>query len=406
MARIVTVNSTNACNLMRHFQLKSFHILIIGVTCISIASGQTPKATKSFEWYKKNYIIQNPSFAHSDSEIVFVRKFYIPDGHDAEGREQYAESLLSKADKEKRFADPVVCLLNVKTKKLTQVDYGWTPKFSPDDKRIVYSYQAIPISGKRVLAATLNGNTIKIYNRLFKQYKTVAFPDKTFLLDPIFLDSSTVIYKIGNAVNGAYPGGVAFNKINLMTKKIETLYPVKKNHGLFNLVGDIYQNGERAYYVVYIPQDSASWMANNYSHLLFASSRIVHDFGKSSFKNLQGKYAVDKEGNLLVIDDDHEFTADKNVFVKYKGNNVVFKKELTFEYHKVSLSPNGQFLLYYNYDNNIFLMRTDTFKKIKLTLPETDVYSIEWSNKSDKFAIVQAHEKYQDTDLITLFDVN
>jgi WD40 repeat protein len=375
------------------------------LTWTSFAFGQAPKATKYFEWYKKNYIIQNPSFAHSDTEILFVRQFYIPDGHDAEGREQYVESLLSKADKEKRFADPVVCVLNLKTKKLTQVDYGWTPHFSADDKRIVYSYQTIPISGKRVLAETLKGNTIKIYNRLAKRYETIATPDKTFLLDPIFLDSSTVIYKIGDAVNGAYGGGVAFNKINLKTKKIETIYPIKKNHGLFNLVGDLYQSDNGAYYTVYIPQDSTEWMANNYSHLLLSSSGVVHDFGKASFKDLDGKYAINKEGNLLFLDDDHELRADKNLLIKYKGNKVVSKKELTFEYNKASLSPNGKFLLYYDYDNHIFLMDTETFKKVKLVLPETEVYSIAWSDKSDKLAIVQGHGKLQDTDLITLFNV-
>src|SRR5215217_7869805 len=121
--------------------MKNLLHTIIFLTWVTFAFGQTPKATKYFEWYKKNYIIQNPSFAHSDTEILFVRQFYIPDGHDAEGREAHVESLLSKADKEKRFADPVVSILNLKTEKLTQVDYGWTPSFSSDDKKIIYSYQ-------------------------------------------------------------------------------------------------------------------------------------------------------------------------------------------------------------------------------------------------------------------------
>jgi WD40 repeat protein len=387
------------------FKMKILLHTTIFLTWVAFAFGQAPKATKYFEWYRRNYIIQNPGFGHSDTEIIFVRQFYIPDGHDAQGREQYIENLLSKSDKEKRFADPVICILNLKTKKLTQVDYGWTPQFSADDKQIVYSYQMVPISGKRVLAETLNGNTIKIYNRLTKQYETIAIPEKTFLLDPIFFDSSTVVYKIGDAVNGAYGGGVAFNKINLATKKIETIYPVKKNHGLFNLVGDVYQNTNSNYYTVYIPQDSASWMANNYSHLLFSSSGVVHDFGKTSFKNLEGKYAIDKEGNLLFLDDAHELRADKNLLIKYKGNKVVSKKELTFEYNKALLSPNGKFLLYYDYDNHVFLMDPESFKKVKLPLPETEVYSIAWSDKSDKLAIVQGHGKIQGTDLITLFEL-
>lgn len=371
----------------------------------STVLGQAPKATKYFEWYKRNYIIQEPSFAHSDSEILFVRQFYIPDGHDAEGREQYVGDLLSKADKEKRFADPVVCVLNLKTRKLTQVDYGWRPGFSADDKRIVYSHQTVPVSGKRVLAESLNGNKIRIYSRQTKQHETIASPEKSFLLDPVFIDSVHVIYKIGDAINGAYGGAVAFQKLNLVTKKVETLYPVKKDHGLFNIVGDIYQGNNNIYYAVYIPQDSVSWMANEYSHLLLSPTGIVHDFGKASFKNLEGKYAIDEEGNLIVLDDDHDLNADKNLLIKYKDNNVISKNELTLEYHKASLSPNGKYILYYDYNKNVFLMDTETFTKIKLLLPQTEIYTVTWSKKSDKLAIVQGQGKLQDTDLITLFGV-
>ena len=369
------------------------------------AFGQNPKVTKYFNWYKKNYIIQNPSFAHSDTEILFVRQFYIPDGHDAEGRELYVESLISKADKEERFADPVVSNLNLKTKKLTQVDYGWTPTFSSDDKKIIYSYQTVPISGKRVLAETLNGNKIKMYNRHSKQYEIIASPEQTFLLDPIFLDSTTIVYKIGDAVNGAYGGGVAFNQINILTNKNKPLYTAQKNHGLFNLVGDIYRTNNEIYYTVYIPQDSASWMANKYSHLLLNSNGVVHDFGKGSFKSIEGKFGIDEEGGFTYLHDDHTLRTDKNILIKYKDNKILYKNELSFEYNKASMSPNGKYLLFYNSDNGIFIMDINTFTKTKITLPETEVYSVVWSDNSTKLAIVQGHEKLRDTDLISLFDV-
>jgi WD40 repeat protein len=385
--------------------MKTLLQIIILLTFTVFAFGQTPKVTKYFNWYNKNYIIQNPSFAHSDTEILFVRQFYIPDGHDAEGREQYVESLLSKADKEKRFADPVVSLLNLKTKKLTQVDYGWTPTFSSDDKRIIYSYQTVPISGKRVLAETLNGNKIKIFNRLSKQYEIIASPEHTFLLDPMFLDSTTIVYKIGDAVNGAYGGGVAFNQINLLTKTIKPLYTAQQNHSLFNLVGDIYKTVNGSYYTIYIPQDSSTWMANKYSHLLMDTKGVVHDFGKGSFRSIEGKLGIDEEGNLIFLDDDHDLRADKNILIKYKDNKIVYKKELTFEYNKASISPNGKYLLFFNNDNGIFIMDTNTFTKTKLTLPDTEVYSVVWSDNSTKLAIVQGHEKLKDTDLISLFDV-
>jgi len=387
------------------FKMKILLQIVILLTFTVCTFGQSPKVTMYFNWYKKNYIIQNPSFAHSDTEILFVRQFYIPDGHEAEGREQYVESLLSKADKEKRFADPVVSILNLKTKRLTQVDYGWTPTFSSDDKKIIYSYQAVPISGKRVLAETLNGNKIKMYNRHSKIYEIVAAPEQTFLLDPIFLDSTTIVYKIGDAVNGAYGGGVAFNQINLLTNKNKPLYTAQKNYGLFNLVGDIYRTNNEIYYTVYIPQDSASWMANKYSHLLLNSNGVVHDFGKGSFKSIEGKFGIDEEGGFIYLDDDHNLRTDKNILLKYKDNKILYKNELPFEYNKASMSPNGKYLLFYNNDNGIFLMDINTFTKTKITLPETEVYSVVWSDNSTKLAIVQGHEKLQDTDLISLFDV-
>jgi len=385
--------------------MKSLLRIIILLTLTAPALGQSPKVTKYFEWYKKNYIIQNPCFAHSESEILFVRQFYIPDGHEAEGRDQYVESLLLKAEEEKRFADPVVSLIQLKTKKLTEIDYGWSPAFSSDDKKIIYSYQTVPISGKRVLAETLKGNKIKMYDRLSKKYEIVASPQQSFLLDPIFVDSSTIIYKVGDAVNGAYGGGVGFNEINISTKKINSLYTKRKNHGLYNLVGDIYQTTKGIYYTVYIPQDSSTWMANNYSHLLLGSTGVVHDFGKGAFRSIEGKLGIDSEGDLLYVDDDHDLRSEKNKIIKYKDNKIVYTRELTFEYNKASMSPNGKYILFYNSDNGIFIMDTNSFGKTKLALPETEVYSVVWSDNSTRFAIVQGHEKLQDTDVISLFEV-
>ena len=105
-------------------------------------------------------------------------------------------------------------------------------------------------------------------------------------------------------------------------------------------------------------------------------------------------------------EENHEMLAGKKLLTKYKGNKVVSEKELTFEHNKATGSPNGKFLLCYDYENNIYLMDTEAFKKVKLVLPQTEVYSVAWSDKSDKLAIVQEHDKLQDTDLISLFNVN
>jgi WD40 repeat protein len=106
---------------------------------------------------------------------------------------------------------------------------------------------------------------------------------------------------------------------------------------------------------------------------------------------------------LIFLDDDHELIADKNLLIKYKDNKIVYKKELKFKYSKAWLSPHGKYLLYY--DNDIFLMNIDSFKKVKLKLPQTEVYSIAWSEDEGRLAIVQGHQTLEDTDLISFFNL-
>ena len=382
-------------------------ILLIFLFTYSVCVfGQAPKVTKYFDWFKEKYTINNPEFAHSDSEILIVLQFNIPDGHVSPLHEKYIDSLLEKVEKEKRFADPVVTILNLETKEQTKIDYGWTPGFSFDDKKIIYSYQNVPISGKRVLAQTLEGNRIKLYDRLSKKFEIIAVPEEGFYFDPFFLDNSNVVYTVCDATNGSYGGGVAFNRFNLLNQKTETLYAKQKSHGLYNIVGDIYPINNQIYFTLYIPQDSSAYRINDdYSHLLMNTDGIAHDFGIGTFRSVEGKLGINKDGALIYLDDDHELLADKNILVKYSGGKIIEQKELTFDYNDVSMSPDGKYLLFYNYEDGIYLIDTDTFSKTILELPDTRVFSVKWSINSDKFAIVQEHDMLEDTDLISLFKV-
>ena len=360
---------------------------------------------KYFEWFEKNYSILSPTFSHSGNEIAFARQFQYPEGPSAP--EGYFDSIGLLIDKKPRFADPVICLLDIPTKAVTDIDYGWTADFSPDDKRIIYNFQSNPISGKRALAEPLKGNEIKVYDRRNKQIDVIAYPDTTFLLNPVFLDEDNVLYQIGNAVNGSYGGGVALYQSNLKTQNSRPVYPSKKSFGNFHLIGDIYNSNGKVYYMVYIPLDSGEFMANNYSHLLLSlNGKIVQNLGKRDFNSLEGKLGIDKDGAFIYIDDNHALRSQKDYLIKYRDQKVVYKKQLSSAYWKGFLSPTGKFLFYIDNKEQAYLMRTDNFEKTKLPLSTNLIYDVIWSVNSNKFGVVQVDENLSQTDLLTLFEVN
>ena len=374
--------------------------LLILLTVAVQSHGQTMKVEKYFEWYSKNYIINNPSFAHSDAEVVFSKQFNIPDGGSAIGREKYVESLLLRAKKEKRFADPVVSIINLKTKKLTTIDYGWTPSFSKDDNLILYASQTKPITGFRVLEETTKGNKIKIYNRKKKLYEVLATPNKTFLLEPEFFDSSRVSYKVGAAVNGSYGAGSGLNIIDLSTKRTDTILRPNQKFGNFPLVGAIRKYNNDICFTLCNPKDSFT-----YRHLLLNPKGVLIDFNEGYLKDLDSKVVVDDEDHILYLDDDHDYVTDTNFLIKYNQNIQVSKKPLLFEYHNAYLSPNGHYMFYDDYESNSYLINLETFEKVKIVLPDREIHSVTWSEDCKKFAIVQDHETISDTDKIRLFKI-
>ena len=366
---------------------------------------QPLKVKKYFEWFEKNYSILSPTFSHSDTEIVFTKQFQSPEGPSAP--EGYFDSISLIIDKNPRFADPVICLLNIPTKAVTKIDYGWTADFSPDDNLIVYDFQTFPISGKRALATPLKGNEIKVYDKRTKQTEVIAYPDTTFLLNPVFLDGDNILYQIGNAVNGAYGGGVALCQSDLKSKICKTVYSIKKSFGNFHLIGDIHRGNQKIYFTVYIPLDGDEFMANNYSHLLLSlDGKTVQNFGKRDFNSLEGKLGIDTTGAFIYVDDNHEMISQKDNVIKYRNKKVIYKKSLSAAYMRGFLSPTGKFLFYTDDKEQCFLMETDNFEKTKLPLSSNLIQDVIWSENSNKFGVVQVHENLSQTDLLTLFEVN
>ncbi|MGB8194089.1 MAG: hypothetical protein WCF67_19310, partial [Chitinophagaceae bacterium] len=182
----------------------------------------------------------------------------------------------------------------------------------------------------------------------------------------------------------------------------ERLYIKNNKYGNYSIVGGALKKGNNFYYSIHIPQDS---FTRAYSNLLFSIDGLVHDCGEGPFKDLYGKFGVDDEGNLVYVDDYQERRDDKIYLYKYKGKQLIYKKQLKIDYHKAYLSPNGKYMLYDTYEQGIYLMDTESFKTTKLDLKDGEIFSVNWSKDSKNLAIVQYHNEIGETDLLTLFRI-
>lgn len=368
---------------------------------------QTPNVIKEFEWSKKSFVILNPEFSNSENEIVFSNQFYVPDGHNAEGREKYSDSLDNIIKNNPRFADPVVSVLNLKTKELIKVDFGWTPSFSPNDQLVVYAYQTYPISGKRVLAATLTGNCIKVYNRKNSTKEILVSPENTFLLNPVFSDSTNVIYQIGDAVNGDFAGSIGLNNINTINKKTKVIFNPQKDFGYYYLIGKIFNKLDSLAYIIYIPKDKGyMWMANEYGYELRNENRLICNFGSNRLTGFDSQVSVDNNGLITIIDNRSNLRTDPTNIIYYNNNKEISRTLLKNEITQAFLSPDGKFMFYINENSVLYLMNLKTQDKIKINLDHSEFYGFVWAKSSKKFAIITNHEKYMDTDNLTIYRID
>jgi len=384
---------------------KLFWALIMGISILSEQLfSQNIILEKYFQWYEKEHIINDMDFDVKGENIAIVKEFEIPDGGDAFGREKYIESIYKKIEENERFADPIVCIINLITKEMKEIDYGNEIRFSLDDNKIVYTHQVKPSSGLRKLAETLKGNTINIYDKESSLIETLAIPENNFLMNPQFIDIQNVIYQIGDAVNGAFGGGVGINKINVENKEVEIICPVEKNHQLFNIIGDVTLKNEKIFYILNIPQDDGTYMASEYRQLLKKDDKIFHDFGVSDFKNRGNKYAITDDNKLVVVDEDFETGAVDIVIIE--DGEEIKRNEVDIEYVLFSaLSPNGKYYICQDYSMSISLIDIETMEIIEIDVPKMKTHYIRWSKNCDRLAIVQEHERFSSTDLITLFQM-
>ena len=246
-----------------------FVVLMIGFSNNQV-TGEQSKWDVVWRWQEPNYEVYGPAFSPHRDELAFVRKFHVPDGHEAELiPEKKLAEYRKRIDTDKRFEDPEIVVARIRDNKLERLDWGWSPSFSPDGNKITYAHQKKPISGFRVLAKTLEGNEIRIYNRSTKVTSTIAAPDSGYFSDPIFSPvGDSVLYSLSDAVNGAYGGNVGVGSVTVTSKESQLLYAPTKDHGLYQLIDSKQFIGGRVMVIRMRPDGPGVHLADSYTYEL------------------------------------------------------------------------------------------------------------------------------------------
>src|SRR5689334_23139214 len=120
-------------------------VMVLCAACRTAGSREATRTAASadpgqWRWHEASVELYEPAFSPDGSEVAFVRKRHVPDGHEAEStREAVLEQLHQAIQKDPRYADPEVVVVAYGSATLRSVDWGWTPAFSPDGSAIAYA---------------------------------------------------------------------------------------------------------------------------------------------------------------------------------------------------------------------------------------------------------------------------
>lgn len=384
-----------------------FYVYVLALLWSVSVQAQTPRVEILWQWYQQGYYILNPTIAHSNAEVAFVRRL---SGKDSTVQASsffrgVFKNYLSAGTSD-RFFDPVICILD-KNKKLTLIDYGWDPAYSKDDKKIAYAYQVKTLKkGDPLYAEAYQGNEIKVFDKSAQHAEAVAKPlSNNYLMDPFFLDSMKVVYKIGTKVNGPYGAGISFNQVDLQTKKTSIIRLPGIKYRLYELMGEAYLINNQLAYTLYSPTDTGRGMANEYLHLLLTEKDTLQDFGIRRFTLLDNKIGFNDKNEIIFLDDELLLPEDTVYVQTYKDNRLIRRTPLQHNYVKSYLSPNGTYMVYITEGKEAFLLNLITMRRAKINIPEREIYTIVWAKDSQRLAIVQEHESLVGTDILHLLQI-
>lgn len=389
-----------------NYKCLSIFICSLLVSCYLWA--QPPDIKKTAEWFQKGFYILNPALAKNGQEVAFVRQLSGRDSTVSSSSfwDGIKENYLSKNDMPARLYDPVITMYNFSNKQAYLIDYGWSPAFSVNDNRLAYAYQLNPLQRQdRLYADAYKGNTIRVFNTATHKKEEVAKPLGNYLLDPFFADSLTIVYKAGDKVNGPYGAAISLSEVNLITKKTQLIRQPGIKYRMYELIGEACLVNKKLAYLVYSPADSGTGIANGYHHLLLSQKDTIQNFGIRRFTNLANKFAFDQNNNLLFLNDEPLWAEDTSFLAVYRDDKLVENRPLNFNYSKAWLSPNGKYMLYLTQDKEAYMVNIKDFSKVKINLPQKEIFAVAWSSGEDCLAVVQSHESYTGTDKLLVFNI-
>jgi hypothetical protein len=379
--------------MFRFFTTLTYIVLIVSLSAVQ-ATGEKQKWRVVWSWQEENHEIYRPTFSPVSDEIAFVRKFHIADGHEAEltSKKKLAE-YQKRIETDKRFADPEIVVTHLGNNRLERLDWGWSPSFSPDGINVAYAHQKKPISGFRVLASTLEGNEIRIYNLSTKITSTLAVPDSAFFSDPIFSpDGDCVLYFISDAVNGAFPGDVGVGSVTVTSKENKLLYAPTREHGLYQIIYLKQFIGEKVMVIRMRPDGPGDYLAESYTYELLelgSPHRIIYGWGTHSSDTPKMRIGINPDGELMVFDYGWLTLKDKDTSPEQRYANLSDDPG--------HVSPNWQYVARLGPGSVTIWSRKDN-RKIFSWITKSRVQELSWSPDSNWIAIVvtKYKDKYQD----------
>lgn len=376
-------------------RLKNY-FCIVGILATLFFAGFAPGQDSpspdapEWSWYESGMELYNPQLSPDGSSVVVVRKRHTYDGHEAEAiSDDEIKLQQARIDADERYADPQVVILSP-NQQVETIDWGWEPVFSPDGNKIAYSSQVSPISRYRVLASTLKGNDIRIYDRASKSYITLAKPSDGYLTEPIFShDGKQVVYSIGGAVNGAYGGNVGLGRVSIESGLTETLVPPTKTHGLLNLVNSKGFQSDRLLVIRCIPAKEGTFLSNEYlCDLLDADypEAVVHSWGTRTLEEMGTfRFVPVTADSLLVFDQGWQKAAPSSGSQSYP----------TPEYASDpgAASPNGLHTAHIS-GSTVYIKDLLTGRLQKQWEIDGQIQELTWAPTSDRLAVIVT--KWQD----------
>jgi WD40 repeat protein len=387
-----------------------FSLVVLLRQSAPAVAGDSQPALWSREWTD----IFSPVFSPDGRSLAFVIQGHQPDGGELEfdtekSRNKLREEVRQRTKANLRWADPRVVILNMKSKKLRDIDFGWSPNFSHDGRLLAYARQESVLTGFRTLADTMKGNPICLFHNDSGEIEVIARPANEYLDSPLFSpDGSLLAYCKGGHANGSMSGDLNAVLFDLKARTSRELPPPAGWVGepfpkdMTIILGKAF-SGRRL--IVSYHQRAAKRGLAAYDPEVSVLKEMEDQDDKSNWED--GRICVLKNGDLcLCLNGWRNLTRDATFARLHEdpndGNNEVF-----WSHHSEGmLSPSGRFLT--RVDRNQ-LRIYDALKGMEVgsfPLKKGEVREVAWSPDEKALAVVTTPRDLLFTDELSVFEVD